>query len=116
MSLNWQGGFDFSALEQVRERLPEFLDEGLDAVKDEAVRLAPKEDGDLARSAYKAVLEDFGGLTGIVGFHSNHAAKEHENLYYHHHSGGQPKYEETAIRTKGQDVYDHVAQRIRETL
>jgi hypothetical protein len=116
MSITWRGNFDFGALDKVVDHLSEWLGEGIDIVKDEAVRLCPKETNELANSAYSDVVEDYSGLTGIVGFRKPWASKEHEHLDYHHHNGGQPKYEETAIRTKGPDVYEHIADKSREFL
>lgn len=116
MSITWQGNFDFGPLQEVVDHLAEWLDEGMQTVKDEAVRLCPKETDELANSAYTDVLADETGITGILGFRKPWASKEHEDLYYHHKSGGQPKYEATALRTKGSDAYDHVAAKITEYL
>ena len=58
------------------------------SLQGKAQLLAPVDKGDLRGSAYSEV----NGLDGIVGFATDYALKQHEEMGYNHPKGGQAKY------------------------
>lgn len=117
MGTSTSGGFDFGPLQaRLDEILPDALRDGMAVIREDAIARAPKEHGDLSESTVVEVIPDYGGVTVSLRFAVPWARKEHEHLYYHHPQGGEPKFEETALLTKGSEAVEIIADRIREAL
>lgn len=61
-------------------------------LKRRAVQRAPIQTGDLRGSADTRVKDNSGQVEGLVGFSSEYAIEQHENLTYNHPRGGEAKF------------------------
>ena len=68
-------------------------------LKSEAVKIAPKDTGDLRRSASTEVINQNDIISGKIGFNEPYALEQHENLTFQH-TDGQAKYVETPLLAK----------------
>ncbi|WP_202865060.1 hypothetical protein [Serinicoccus sediminis] len=73
---------------------------------------APIDEGTLRGTG--AVYHD--GLTATVGFDGPYAARQHEELDWHHPRGGQAKYLEEPMQTEQPVIRSLIAQAIRSRL
>ena len=87
------------------------LAEGAAVVLADAEQRVPKESGDLASSG--RVEKDRGGdNTVVVSFAGPYARWIHEHLWFKHPRGGEPKFLETALLTKGRDAIREAGERL----
>lgn len=67
-------------------------------LQNKAVSLAPIDTGDLRRSGYTTFEQTADGYIGEIGFGTDYALAQHENLEYRHPRGGQAKYLEQPFK------------------
>lgn len=106
MSMSWEDRGLSASLERVlaaSQDVQPDLAEGARAILDESNSLIPKESGDLAATG--SVKEDRGGNNTVgIGYDSVYAHWIHEHLGFKHPHGGQAKFLETAMLTKGPEA------------
>ena len=107
-NLYWRGD-KISA--DIKEVLSTALYGGGEIVRQEAVQRAPKDRGTLRLSAKTTV----DGNKAAVSFNTKYAARQHEEVGYHH-SEGEAKYLENAVTAKRQDFLNHVTEQVRKAL
>jgi hypothetical protein len=107
-NLDWRGD-KISA--DIKEVLSTALYGGGEIVRAEAVQRAPKDRGTLRLSAKTTV----DGNKAAVSFNTKYAARQHEEVGYHH-SEGEAKYLENAVTAKRQDFLNHVTEQVRKAL
>ena len=107
-NLDWRGD-KISA--DIKEVLSTALYCGGEIVRQEAVQRAPKDRGTLRLSAKTTV----DGNKAAVSFNTKYAARQHEEVGYHH-SEGEAKYLENAVTAKRQDFLNHVTEQVRKAL
>lgn len=81
-------------------------------LKGVAQQLAPVDEATLRNSA--AVTHD--GTKAVVSFDTPYAARQHEELTWHHPRGGQAKYLEQPMTTEQTTIRALVVQQIRNNL
>lgn len=103
-----------SALERILARSLDVTDDlaaGADVILRESNALAPKESGDL--TATGSVKKDRGGANTVaVEYTSVYARYQHEHMFFKHPTGGQPKFLETAMLTKGEEAINVAGQHL----
>ena len=74
--------------------------------------ICPVDQGDLQGSAESdARIVGFGGVEGVqgyVGYNTEYAVRQHEEMGYHHNSPGQAKYLETPYKAMIGEIIAHV--------
>ena len=87
----------------VRTHIEDGLEQGAQIILEESDVLVPKEIGDLAASG--SVKKDRGGLNTVgITYSSVYARYIEEHLFFKHPHGGEAKFLETAMITKGSDA------------
>ena len=103
MGMRWENHLDLEGIAiMVRTHIEDGLEQGAQIILDRSDELVPKAlTGDLAASG--SVKKDRGGLNtvGIV-YSSVYARYQHEHMFFKHPTGGQAKFLETAMLTKGE--------------
>ena len=107
-NLDWRGK---EVASNIKEVLSTALYGGGEIVRAEAVQRAPKDRGTLRLSAKTTV----DGNKAAVSFNTKYAARQHEEVGYHH-SEGEAKYLENAVTAKRQDFLNHVSEQVRKAL
>lgn len=105
MSIDWDDGGMQSRLHDLAAAVDDLKDDafaGAAPVLVEAQSLAPKKSGDLVGSS--KVVHDRGGndTVGVI-FPGPYARYIHEHLHFKHPGGGQAKFLEQAMLTKGDE-------------
>ncbi|MCK9928803.1 hypothetical protein MXD62_16735 [Frankia sp. Mgl5] len=113
----WRGGELTAA---VRAAALEGLRAAAELIGDASDRRIPVESGDLRESREDDV--DEGSLTvditygGRGGLPQAYAIRQHEDLELQHPSGGQAKFLEQALETNKNDVFEMIADDIRQAI
>lgn len=103
------GAFNFTAAELIiRQGAGEGLQEAADVVKQESIERTPLETGELRNDCSTAV-ED---LDAVVYYSKVYAARQHEEVGWHHQDG-EAKFLENAVIAKQSEVAAVIAQAIR---
>lgn len=85
------------------------LEHGASVIRDEAVRLVPKESGDLAATA--RIRKNRGGVNTVaITFGGPYARWIHEHTWFKHPQGGQAKYLEAAMLLKGREAINEAGE------
>jgi hypothetical protein len=71
---------------------------GLEFVKQESIKVVPKDTGMLEKSAGVKLVEDGGKKSGYVYYDTPYAIKQHEELGYRHAEGRIAKYLELPLQ------------------
>lgn len=106
--LEWNGTVVLRGVEQAAKS---GVRAAAELVREVAVNRAPVETGALRNSA-KVSQE---GTDAVVSFNTKYAARQHEELGWHHQDG-QAKYLESALLDSQADVQDAIAKEIRKAL
>lgn len=104
MSLN----FDMAAIRAAAQR---GLNDAAEVVKQESIQRTPKETGELRNDCKTAS----GDLEAAVYYDLPYAARQHEEVGWHHEHG-EAKFLENAVIAKRQEVGQVIAQAIRSAL
>ena len=107
-NLDWRGQ---QVANDIKQALSHALYGGGEIVRQEAAQRAPKDKGTLRLSAKTTV----DGNKAAVSFNTKYAARQHEEVGYHH-AEGEAKYLENAVTAKRQDFLNHVAEQVRKAL
>ena len=107
-NLDWRGQ---QVANDIKQALSHALYGGGEIVMQEAAQRAPKDKGTLRLSAKTTV----DGNKAAVSFNTKYAAKQHEEVGYHH-AEGEAKYLENAVTAKRQDFLNHVTEQVRKAL
>jgi hypothetical protein len=105
VQIQWNG--DELDIEQAAER---GLQAGADLLLDESNRNVPLEYGDLERSGV-AVAE---GDEAAVGYSSVYAARQHEEVGWHHKGKGEAKFLENALANNADRIIDAIGDEIKD--
>ena len=102
MGMRWENHMDLTGIAiMVRTHIEDGLEQGAQIILEESNVLVPKEIGDLAASG--SVKKDRGGLNTVgITYSSVYARYQEEHLFFKHPTGGQAKFLETAMLTKGE--------------
>ena len=102
MSLRWENHLDLEGVAiMVRAHVEDGLENGAQIILDYSNTLVPHEFGELAASGL--VKKDRGGLNTVgITYSSVYARYQEEHLFFKHPTGGQAKFLETAMLTKGE--------------
>ena len=102
MGMRWENHLDLDGIAiMVRTHIQDGLEQGAQIILEESDVLVPKEIGDLAASG--SVKKDRGGLNTVgITYSSVYARYQEEHLFFKHPTGGQAKFLETAMLTKGE--------------
>ena len=112
--MNWSGDLadrlaKFGA--EVYQHLEDDLATGAEVILADAELRVPKESGDLAGTG--RVAQDRGGNSTVaIVFESVYARWIHEHLHFKHPHGGEAKYLETAMLTKGEEALQVTGERL----
>lgn len=108
--VEWNGA---AVTEQARQGAARGLALGAEHVRGVSVDLAPLDTAALRNSA--TASHDPDALTAAVSYDTPYAARQHEELDYHHRTGG-PKYLERALASEADLVARLVQAQIRKAL
>lgn len=73
-----------------------------------SVQLAPIDRGDLRRSGYTEFVKSPSGFVAEIGFGTDYAIEQHENLEFRHPRGGQAKYLEQPFKENLPRYVNHI--------
>lgn len=107
-NLDWRGQ---EVANDIKQALSHALYGGGEIVRQEAAQRAPKDKGTLRLSAKTTV----DGNKSAVSFNTKYAAKQHEEVGYHH-AEGEAKYLENAVTAKRNEFLEHVAAEVKKAL
>lgn len=123
MSLRFEGSFDFEGLmARTQAGIDRGLPAGMRVIFDASQRMvpyAPKEPGDTnphLRSTGRIRTDRGGDNTVAITYDGPYARYIHEHLGFAHPHGGQAKYLEVPLLTKGGEALNVVAKVIQEAL
>lgn len=109
--MTWNGD---AIAKKIREDAAAGLLDGAEYLLEEALRIVPLEDSDLARSGSTSVDDD--ALQAATSFDTPYAIPQHENLDYRHDPGRQAKYLEEPLASKAQQIKRIIAKPIQQGL
>jgi len=98
-------------IEPVRDAITDGLHAAAEVIKQEAIERTPKETGELRNDCTTAAE----GFEAVVYYSKPYAAKQHEELGYHHQDG-EAKFLENACIAKAPIVGQILAEAIRRQL
>ena len=107
-NLDWRGQ---QVANDIKQALSHALYGGGEIVRREAAQRAPKDKGTLRLSAKTTV----DGNKSAVSFNTKYAARQHEEVGYHH-AEGEAKYLENAVTAKRNEFLEHVAAEVKKAL
>ena len=107
-NLDWRGQ---EVANDIKQALSHALYGGGEIVRQEAAQRAPKDKGTLRLSAKTTV----DGNKAAVSFNTKYAARQHEEVGYHH-AEGEAKYLENAVTAKRNEFLEHVAAEVKKAL
>lgn len=117
MTMQWEDTMTSrlrAILEESRDMSADVAD-GAKLILEDADRRVPKESGDLAATG--SVKEDRGGLNAVgITYTSVYARWVHEHLHFKHPAGGEAKFLETALLTKGEAAINKAGEHFWERL
>jgi hypothetical protein len=104
VSITWRGDMlgNLRTMAAKTQHLQDDAYEGARVVLDDSNARIPKESGDLAASGH--IKRDRGGdNTVAIVYRGPYARYQHEHLFFKHPTGGESKFLETAMLTKGSE-------------
>ena len=114
MSIQWQGDLASGLAEfgaAVDSRIEDSLAEGAKVILEDAEQRVPKESGHLAGTG--RVQQNRGGKNTVgLWFAGPYARWIHEHLFFKHPHGGEAKFLETAMLTKGREALRIAGERL----
>lgn len=87
---------------------------GLEFIKQESVKVAPKDTGMMEKSAQVKIAAD--GKTGYVSYDTPYAIKQHEELDYRHAEGRIAKYLELPLQQNSKKALEIMGRVLKGTL
>ena len=87
---------------------------GLEFIKQESVKVAPKDTGMMEKSAQVTIAAD--RKTGYVSYDTPYAIRQHEELDYHHAEGRIAKYLELPLQQNAKKALEIMGRVLKGTL
>lgn len=87
---------------------------GLEFIKQESVKVAPKDTGMMEKSAQVTIAAD--GKTGYVSYDTPYAIRQHEELGYRHAEGRIAKYLELPLQQNSKKALEIMGRVLKGTL